>query len=196
MEAWRGCEADVVAATERLAPEELAREWPALARRHGDERLLLSLLSEADEDTEEGVELLLAALPGGTSRKRVAALRDALLVEAPAASGLRLAIVGGHTTERTRVVALAARHGCRVAWIPAGKERGFGPAQTALGDLASCDAVLVVTGRISHTLMRGARRAAERLAVPCLFLERLSERQVAEALATLQPGERPLGRSR
>ncbi len=178
---WRRQEASVVKDTESLAIEELIERWDKLAPLHGPERLLLALLTEAHEDTEENVALLLSGVSAG-ARRAAKAFWDSLQErDGPAVRSVLL--VGGDPSERARVDAMARKYHLRVNWVPAVRSRGYGPSQDSLASASRADLVLVVTGRIGHTLMHGARRAAERLQAPCHYIEKLSERQLEEALA-------------
>lgn len=181
MDEWRRQETAVVRATDPLAIEELIERFDELAAAHGSERLLLALLTEADEDTEENVGLLLHGT-SGRSRRDADAFWQSLQERAEPVTRCVL-LVGGDPSEKPRVEALARDHSVRVTWVPAGRFRGTGPAQDSLADASRADLVLIVTGRIGHSLMHGARRAAERLQAPCRYIERLSERQIEEALS-------------
>lgn len=187
-EAWRRAQAELIAATERLAIEELAASAGELLRRFDARELLLAVLTETDEDTAENVELLLAALPAGRPRARLSSEWFQLQPSRPpdlAGRPTRLALVGGHPSEGERLRVLEARLGLQFDWIPADKGKGLGPTHSALADLTEARAILVVTGNVSHSTMHCAKRAAERLEVPCGYLERLTERQLVSCLAGL-----------
>ena len=172
----------MVKATDSLAIEQLIERWGDLTPVHGPERLLLALLTEADEDTAENVALLLRHVSGPSRRAASTLWRSLQDREERAARSVLL--VGGDPSERARVDAMARRYRVRVTWVPAVRSRGDGPAQDSLAAASRADLVLVVTGRVGHSLMHGARRAAQRLRAPCHYIERLSERQLDEVLVS------------
>lgn len=185
---WRREQRGLVDALARLFSGHGDAEFAALLRQHGAPTLALAVLSEPGEEPGELVDEALAQLVGAGERK---ALRSAferwLAPERPeAAIRGRLIVIGGHPRERERVEALLGPCAADLKWIPAVKGTGRGEARLSLSAVSPADTVLIVTGRVSHTIMHSARREADAQGARCHFVEQLTERQVERLLADIR----------
>ena len=181
---WRGRNEDLVAELERRSTEELGKDAAALMRRFGDEAVLLGLVTDPDESPSALALTFLHGLPGAQGKKAWKTWRKLQPPTEPEASvgrHRRVVIIGGHPRE-TRVADELDSEGLALDWRVCIKGRGRASEQRALRRIAGADAVVVVTGRVSHSVMERARRTADELRIPCHFVERATARQLAGVL--------------
>jgi hypothetical protein len=181
---WRSRERAVVEATVDFFPEEIASNEMLLAQ-HGVDRILLALLTESEEGGEEATALR-ESLPAGPFRERAERFWQELFGEEPE-GGLEVVIVGGDPREAETIGEVGRRHGMKLRWLPCAKGKGR-LATDALTGIHAADAMVVVTGRISHSVMHQAKNVARARGIPCVFTAKATRKQLGDALERLTRG--------
>ena len=182
---WRAARKELIEATERLSPEEIAAQPPTWFERLGPDRVLLSVLSEVAEDTAQDAMQVLGSLPRGRLRSALRARWTALQDHGESRATKHIALIGGHSSESPRVRTLEQKFGVQFRWTASEKSKGLSPGHSALGDLEAVEAMIVVTGNIGHSTMHCARKAAARIGVPCQYVKSITERSLQQCLEAM-----------
>lgn len=185
---WRAEQRSLVEELDRMHSGRGRRDLTELLRLHGAQSVALAVLSEPGEEPSALIEESLARLRHAGDRKELAEAFERWLpaTPAPAPIARRLIVIGGHPRERLRVETLLGPLTHELKWVPAVKGTGRGEAQLSLTAVSAGDTVLIVTGRVSHSIMHSARKAADDQGASCHFVEALTERQIHELLKQLK----------
>ncbi len=187
MQSWRAAHPEVVSATERLAIEELAAQCHVLLTRFDAQEILLSLITDENDDGWELAEWFVSSLRSESQRRT---FERVLQRWASGSTALpqrvtKVVIVGGHPRDESKTTRrLFARSAFEIVWKTGEKSQRW---ETISEVLRCADAAIIITGMVSHTLMESVKRCANLHGVPWKCVSKATDSQLKTALTELFP---------
>jgi len=191
MAAWRQQHGAIVAAAELVPIEGSQEQCERLLRAFRGEEVLLELITDPRDDGWQLAEWVIDNLPSPSARRELRAVLDDLSVpDAPTVAGtvVRVVVFGGHPRDASKMSRrMFDQSPCDVRWRPCEKSQGSPDDKDLHDAMCGADAVILVSGMVSHNIMHIVKRYVQAHKVPWKAVSKATDPQLRSALSELFP---------
>jgi hypothetical protein len=191
VEAWREIHADLIAVADHAVLEGLTEEGVRDLASFPSEEALLALLTDEFDDGRELAKTFVSRIEEDRKRRALFTALDRLVADGTRASPRRPRVVifgGRQRDERKLDKRLFENSPFDVRWKVFEKKPSCGVFQKGvISVLRNKDAVIIITGMVSHMLMQFAKECAQSSGIRWKCVEKATDIQLKAALQEMFP---------